>query len=446
MPYYTNHIGMKGGDKEGLNLFTNNTIYHLILLVISVQYIVTYYYTNGKHFSIRALIRNLSFTISIYLYYITNNIIFIVIPFILEIFIENLKLKGYHIEKYIATKYQYDDYWREICKKNPIFTNLTEGNYDKILGFDTTNTSSQNYKKILDWSQKLWKLSYDNNISYVIDINNNKHDPLQLKNYTDNAKFKLICDICKIKQNMRILEIGFGEGDFIMYIKNNYNTKPIGVSISTEQVNMMKNKGYEAYALNMWDMTSEKLGTFDLIIQCGNLEYTKCSGDTDYIYEKYSKIIFSLLKPGGKYFITCLHLNEDFKYDKFNDWYNVYFLWSGNDGYYPRGPNGFSKHAQKAGLHKLFQQDRTCDYLIATIIFFTSFQFINNTTNNRLSLAGFTNSLIKTIAAPYYLHTYLCYSPSSYYHWLPFSWEFIPQLQNNKYITPVTLQYILFQR
>lgn len=39
---------------------------------------------------------------------------------------------------------------------------------------------------------------------------------------------------------MRVLEIGFGEGDFMLYLREHYNINPIGVSISCEQVNLVK--------------------------------------------------------------------------------------------------------------------------------------------------------------------------------------------------------------
>ena len=65
---------------------------------------------------------------------------------------------------------------------------------------------------------------------------------------------------------------------------------------------------------------------------------------------------------------------------------------------------------------------------------------------NSISLKGLVESFIKTIAGPYYLHTYLCYSPTKNFDWLPWQWEFIPQKVNNRWITPVTLQYILLQK
>jgi len=427
-----------------MDIEVKNQLLCIVFVVILLQYFVTFYYTNTKKFSLRALIRNVSIGMCIYFYYMTKNYIFIFLPLILEVLIETLKLNGYHFEKYISTEYQYNDYWREICKRNPIFSNFSEGNYDKILGFSTIDNSSENYKKILDWSIKVWDNAFENKTSDIIDINNNKHESIKLKKITENGKFKLICDICKINKNMRILEVGFGECDFLLYLREHYNISTIGVSISDEQVKLAESKGFEAYTMNSWNMTKEDLGTFDLVLHCGSFEYIKCSGELDDVYEDYSKIIYSLLNPNGKFFITCIHANNDFKEQTFCDWYNLYILWGGNDGKYPEGRDGYTKYAEKAGFKIIHQENRVIDYLVASVIFFSAFQFINEqNTDNTLSLSGLSNALVKTIAGPYYLHSYLCYSSSSYYYWIPWLWQFIPQKINGKYITPVTLEYIL---
>ena len=418
----------------------------IIILIILIQLFVTYLMTNTKEFSYRALIRNLSIGISIYLTIIYKNLLFLLIPFILEILLEYMKYKGYYIEKYIATKYQYNDYWREINKNNPLFSNLTEGNYDNILGFDTKDHSQDNLQRILDWSRKVYNDSLEYKMPYLIDYNGKKHNGNELKKITDDAKFKLISTICKIKPGMRVLEIGFGEGDFMLYLREHYNISPIGVSISCEQVKLVKSRGFTAYCMNSWNMTEEVLGKYDLILQCGNLEYIACTGDSEEKYKDFSSIIYSLLKPNGKYFVTCIHFNEEFKSYSLYDYISAYILWSGNDGHYPSGKNVFTKYANKAGLKKIYQENRSNDYFISTVIFMSYLQCMNNKCINSVTSYGLLDALLKTIAGPYYLHTYLCYSPTNNFDMLPFQWEFIPQKKDNKLVSPVTLEYILFEK
>lgn len=74
------------------------------------------------------------------------------------------------------------------------------------------------------------------------------------------------------------------------------------------------------------------------------------------------------------------------------------------------------------------------------------FQCMQQKCLTSISTSGVLDSIIKTIADPYYIHTYLCYSPTKDFYWLPWQWEFIPQNINGKWMTPVTLQYILFQK
>jgi cyclopropane-fatty-acyl-phospholipid synthase len=148
----------------------------------------------------------------------------------------------------------------------------------------------------------------------------------------ETNKFKRICEICKVHKDMKILEIGFGECDFMNYIKENYGAKVIGVSISEEQVKVAKSKGYDAYHLDMWKIT-DKIGKFDLILQCGSLEYLRCCSESQDKYEKYFKIIQKILNKNGKYFTACLHFHPELL-SRFTlyDYVMAYFLSFGNDG------------------------------------------------------------------------------------------------------------------
>ena len=184
-----------------------NLLLILILFIVVIQLFITNFYTNTKEFSKRAFIRNISVVLGIYFTIVQENLLFLLLPIITEIIIEYLKYNGYHMEKYIATKYQYDDYWRQINENDPLFSNFSEGNYDKLLGFDTTNHSQENLEKILFWSKNVYNDSIKNKNPYLIDNNGKKHYGLTLKKVSENKKFELICNICKFKPNMRVLEI-----------------------------------------------------------------------------------------------------------------------------------------------------------------------------------------------------------------------------------------------
>jgi hypothetical protein len=375
-----------------------------------------------------------------------KEIYILLIPLLLEIIIEIAKWNGFHIEKYIATEYLYSDYFHDLSiETDTIYTNYSEGNCDKLFGFDTKDHSSDNVKKILDWSKQVYNDAYDKKREYFVDINGNKHYE-HTKNKTDDAKFKLICDICKVKPGMKILEIGFGNGDLMNYIKKHYNIDVVGVSISSKQVDLVKSKGFTAYHMDYWNMTSDVIGKYDLVLQCGNIEYAICSGENENKYTELCKIINSLLNENGNYFITCIHTNNAFGEFSIYDRIILYFLWSGNDGYYPGGKDGFSKYAEKAGLFPIYQEERTNDYFIMGMLYMSYFRCRKTVCENIFSLFEFINALFKTIAAPYYIHSYICYQPSKYYDLNPWNYQFIPQYKNGKWVSPETLQYILFEK
>lgn len=427
---------------------------YVFLFTLAVQVIITYLFTKTKRFSIRATVRNLSITLALYYAIKTGNYFLLAIPVLLEIVFEVMNYNGYNMDPYIATEYLYSDFLDDRVKKNPLISNYSEANFDGIMGFNTTDHSSENNKRIYDWCKYAY-LSTINKPGVVLrDMNGNDiPEPKELKKIIDNRKFELFAKKCGIKQGMRILEIGFGEGDFMDYLYKHYNVRVVGVSISEEQIKTVKKRGFEAYHMNSWDMTPETIGTFDLIFQLGNLEYNLRLGqDPEIQYTKYSRIIQHLLNPSGKYFITCCHANKKFNKgsrswgDYSFDWYlHSYFLWSGNDGTYPYGEDGFSKYANSIGLRTVYQEERTHDYALAMTLWFSHFACYDGSCSLSYSNSAVADALFKTIAAPYYIHSFFCYLATENFVWAPFLWEFIPQDLHGEWNSPVTLQYILFQ-
>ena len=436
--------------KYNTKVLKTNPMYVFVITIV-IQLIVTYLFTKTKRFSVRALVRNLSIGFAIYYSIVLKNYIFLLFPVVLEIILEGLKYYGYDMEPYIATEYQYSDFWDDRVEKYPILSNFSEANFDGILGFDTTDHSSENNKKVYEWCKYVYLETINKPKAKIYDMNNKLvPEPKVLKKISDDRKFELIAQKCNIQPGMRILEIGFGDGDFMDYIYEHYHIRPVGVSISNEQVKHMKDRGFKAYHMNSWDITPEKLGTFDIVLQCGNLEYILRTGqDQKEYYTKYSRIVNSVLKPNGIYFITCCHFNEKyFKSTKQSlDYYlHMYYLWAGNDGCYPDSKNDFAKYANSVGLKTIYQEERTHDYYLAMTMCFSYFQSYNGGFPMSFSISSLLDALFKTIAGPYYFHTYMCYLSLENHNWTPFMWEFAPQNINDNWMPPVTLQYIMFEK
>jgi cyclopropane fatty-acyl-phospholipid synthase-like methyltransferase len=427
---------------------------YVFVFTLAVQVIVTFIFTKTKRFSIRATVRNLSITFALYYAIKTGNYFLLAIPVILEIVIEVMNYSGYNMDPYVATEYLYSDFLDDRVKKNPLVSNYSEANFDGIMGFKTTDNSPENNKRMYEWCKYAYLSSINKPGAVLRDLNDNVvPEPKELKKIIDERKFELFAKKCGIKQGMRILEIGFGEGDFMDYVYKHYNVRVVGVSISDEQVKTVKKRGFEAYHMNSWDMTPEKIGTFDLIYQLGNLEYNLRSGqDPEIQYTKYSRIIQHLLNPSGKYFITCCHVNDRFNKGSivWRDYsldycLHIYALWSGNDGFYPRGKDGFSKYANSVGLRTVYQEERTHDYALAMTLLLSYISCYDGSCVFSYSNSAFADALFKTIAAPYYIHSFFSYLSTEHFIWNPFMWEFIPQELNGEWEPPVTLQYILFQ-
>jgi cyclopropane fatty-acyl-phospholipid synthase-like methyltransferase len=426
---------------------TNSTIYpiiYLIMFVLIIQYVVTYYFTNTKWFSYIALIRNLSFTLGIYFYITTKRIIYLIIPFVIEIFIGFIKYKGYHFEKYIATEYLYNDNFSDLVKRNNLFSSLSEGIYDDVFGIDTKDHSVDNVKKILKWTEDVFTKAYNTRTPKIECLNGKVYDDMhELKKIGLNNKFKTICELCGINSSMRVLEIGFGEGDFLNYLKDEYGISAVGISISEEQVKTAKKMGFEAYKMDMWDMKPDFLGKFDCIIQCGNLEYTRCISESHDKYTEYFKIVQKLLNPDSKFFITCIHMNSGWE-NEFSlcDYIRGYVLYAANDGIYPESKNILTEHGKNANMKLIHQSERTNDYWITAAINHGSFYFYQN---EEISFSRVLNALFKTIAGPFFIYSYLCYNPTFSYYWFPWLWQFTPRQCETRFISPVSLEYILFQ-
>ena len=189
---------------------------------------------------------------------------------------------------------------------------------------------------------------------------------------------------------------------------------------------------------------TEEIGKFDLVLQCGNVEYLRFMGDSNEKYNDFCEVVKRVLNPGGKYFITCCHQNKYFDWS-FTDRIKGYILWAGNDGSYPIGTDGFTKYAEKAGFKILYQEDRTFDYYIYEMLYFSFLRCADNKCHAVIDPFSLSRALFLTIAAPYFIHSYLCYQPSKYMPAVPFAWEFEPQLKKNGWEFPNTLQYILLQ-
>lgn len=427
-------------------------LFFVLLLVLSIQIIATLS-TRVKRFSPRAYIRNASIGIAIFMYIKYKNPVYFLLPIVQELIIDALALNGYHFDKYIATEYAYSEYFEELVDTSKELDDYTELNYDGLFGIDTKDTSQKNIGMVSEWCESVYKRCISENNGVFTDVDGMEHVHDDIKTTAEVNKFKWISENTGIQNGSRVLEVGFGKINLMLYLRDTIGAKVTGVNISNEQVKHAQQNGFEAYKMNMWEISPEKLGTFDFVIFNGSTEYSKLSGEsTDDVYMRLFDKIQSVLKPGGRVYIACIHFNPEFgTYDSgsysMNDYLMSYFLWRGNDGSYPYGTDGLTKYATQNGLDVIKQEDRTLDYYIASVLWTSCIQCMHtNLCKSGYSPPSILKVLYKTIAAPYYLHTYLTYTANSSYKKQPWLWEFVPQLKDGKYVTPVTLQWLVLEK
>ena len=105
----------------------------------------------------------------------------------------------------------------------------------------------------------------------------------------DDAYFSKIKKTFNLNNNLRVLEIGFGNGNFLNYCKNN-NWDVVGVELIKELLDRATSAGFSVYD-NIDNIPNKK---FDLVVCFDVLEHIEHIEVVNFL-----KKIKSLLNPGG---------------------------------------------------------------------------------------------------------------------------------------------------
>jgi cyclopropane fatty-acyl-phospholipid synthase-like methyltransferase len=414
----------------------------VVLWVIILQVLITYKCTLTRRFSHRALIRNLVVVLCLVQCIVTRQVAYLFLPVVVEIVLEVAKFRGYHMDEYVATEYLYSDYFTILSRNNPMVSNYTEGLYNGLLGIDTMDYSDENVKRIMSWGEQTYRANFGCASPSFLDPRGQSQDACALKRTTEIAKFAYISQKCGIGPGTRVLEIGFGECEFMEYMRDTLGATVTGVSISKEQVDKARKKGFTVFQKKHTEINPNEMGTYDVVIACGTLEYLKLSGQTNHAYLLFGKIVDTVLKPGGRFFSTLIHGNDKFGTYSFQDHINGYILWSGNDGIYPDDPLEFSRSVEEASsLRLVLTENRTNDYYISSILWLSKLYFAKE------SKSTVGTALLKTIAGPYSIHSHMCFMPCRRYIAQPWLWQFVAQeRKDGSFQSPVVLLYKMFQK
>ena len=353
----------------------------LVILCVSIlvlQLLVLRFGTYTQRFSVQAYIMNAALVVSIYLTLNTCNPCWLLLPFVLRIgFVVNYVLFG-NLHKHLTTEYLYSDFFENVTTGNKCSEYYTEGDYSGMVPFDTLDHSDANVRSAMRWGLSQY-LSYANRPSVQTP---SKFLTGRTMQQSQINKYAWIVRHLDITRQSRVLELGFGKLDLMLYIRQATGATVEGTNLSMEQIHRARANGFTCYAINHLDLHkyTKQLGAYDVIITNGTLEYIvdNDDGDGNGAYNRFvQQAIYPLLKTGGYWYTTTIHINNPIKnrnittgfiqktLNRTRNLYNLYMLAAGNEGRYPDAPSQLTSVAEKNGLVTRLQQDRTMDYFLA---------------------------------------------------------------------------------
>lgn len=192
-----------------------------------------------------------------------------------------------------------------------------------------------------------------------------------------HKKYEEILQLVQCNNNSRVLEIGPGTGE-LLYLASKKAKSVIGIDLCPENVATCKSKGLEVIegdAIKILDELPEN--SFDIIIANSSLEHAVTEIDAlnkkaDEIYVQMFKSIKRVLVPGGKAYLSLVYTNsienpaeliqDPFNYPVFSKKFHLGLIVQTFSGWYPC-IGQFDKCSIESGLKKIYEEDRTMDYL-----------------------------------------------------------------------------------
>lgn len=183
-------------------------------------------------------------------------------------------------------------------------SNLQEKSRAFIIGKRHYDIGNHLYKKMLDK-----RMNYS--CAYWKDASN--------LDEAQEAKLDLICRKLKLKEGMKVLDIGCGWGSFAKYAAEKYKTKVVGITVSKEQASLAREmcKGLPVeIRLQDYRDLDEK---FDAIASIGMFEHVGYKN-----YRTYMEVANRCLKEKGLFLLHTIGSNVSVK--NTNPWISKYIF------------------------------------------------------------------------------------------------------------------------
>ena len=421
----------------------------IVCAVLLLQAAITFFATNTRRFSVQAYVMNCAIVVSVYLAARLRCVWYLLLPVALKATFVLLYTQHGNMQPYITTEYLYSDFFENVTGDDKCSTFYTEGDYSGLVPVNTRDSSLANERAVLRWGLRQYARAAAAAAA-----------PVQLGTGTmrrsQQNKYAWIARTLGITAGSRVLELGFGKIDLMRYMRDTVGATVEGTNLSNEQIDEARALGFRCYRIGHTDLGRHvgRLGQYDAILTNGTLEYMVAAGQADApVYDKFVRAVHALLRPGGKWYTTTLHLHlhpdrslvaEYLRTGRSaKDFYNVYMLAVGNEGVYPSHPDGMTKHAERLGLRTVLQQDRTLDYFCYSINWMACQMHAKRARSAAERARIAMRHLAGWVAAPNYTESYVCYTPVDDPTLLPWLWQFVRQPNGFR---PVTHQWIVFAK
>ena len=124
-----------------------------------------------------------------------------------------------------------------------------------------------------------------------------------------------IVEHLNLQNRSRVLDIGSGWGGFLSYAKD-INIEGVGITLSSGQAHSSAKNGLDVHIKDYNDLRPDSFGLFDGVVNLGVAAHF-CSldewlaGKQDAIYQNFFRIVHSVLKPGGKCFVSSTVIDDE---------------------------------------------------------------------------------------------------------------------------------------
>ncbi len=264
-------------------------------------------------------------------------------------------------------------------------------------------------------------------------------------------QFEFILEKTQVDENTKLIEMGCGNGRMLERAKEVGCEAPHGITLSRTQAKACQDMGLSnVKVMNFFDAKENyDAESFDVVIMNGPTEHfvteeDVLNGKKDDIHDKIFETASSLLKPGGRLFITCIHFKRDIaiqeisksplKHDVGSYNFHCSVLVGLYSGWYPAAGD-YERAAHKNGLNKTFDRDATEDYYITSRLWGRKLRSFLKAKENK----GFRNKFLTELffKDPNYFFTTCLFM--LYDSW---TWQFRPR--NGE--TPMVHRWLMFEK